>query len=171
MKRIKVLLLFALPLLSCSTKVVPEQKDSPIKTTTLELSCPENIDCSFEILKNKSMDIKTDETGALYYEMVDNPEKVVYSYQYKQKNDNNLQDAFYREEIVFEMDKNHSDFSFSNDELQTKNMLFGVFCYCKGKAGYYKVKKGSISKKDKILHIEIPEIVEGQKVNKLDIHL
>ena len=157
----------------CNTK-------SSISTTNMKNNsenvkiedCPENGDCHFEILQNKGLSIKTNTIGEKYYEIEDNLEKVVFVYKYQQKvKDTTLQDAGYREEIAFEMDKNYSDFSLANKQLQSTKMIFGVFCYCKGKAGYYTVREGSIVKKGSQLLIDITPVVDNQKITKAKISL
>lgn len=155
----------------CSTKTASISKETSENMKT-ESTCPENADCSFEILQNKSLNIKTDGIGKIYYELEDNPNTAVYLYKYAEKiADKTLQDAGYREEIVFEVDKNLATFSISGKELRSTKMLFGVFCYCKGKAGYYKVNEGSINKTKSDLNILITPNVDNQKVTVIKIKL
>lgn len=165
--------LFPMALLAiacCSTKPTSSKESS--ENMKIENTCPENVDCSFEILQNKSLSIKTDGIGKIYYELEDNPNTAVYLYKYEKKiADKTLQDAGYREEIVFEIDKNLATFSISGKELRNTKMLFGVFCYCKGKAGYYKVNDGSINKTKSYLNIAIIPIVDNQKVTEVKIKL
>lgn len=154
----------------CSTKTTTSTSKEISENMKIESTCPENADCSFEILQNKSLNIKTDGIGKIYYELQDNPNTAVYLYKYNEKiADKTLQDAGYREEIVFEIDKNLSTFSISGKELRSTKMLFGVFCYCKGKAGYYKVNEGSINKTKSDLTIAITPIVDNQKVTEIKI--
>jgi len=155
----------------CSTKSTTTMANGNEKTK-IESPCPENGICTFEILQNKSMNIKTDGIGKTYYELEENPNKVVFLYKYREKiEDTTLQDAGYREEIVFEMNKDYSDFTFSNKELQNTKMLFGVFCFCKGKAGNYKVTEGSLTKKNSTLQIDLPKIVDNQIIRNVKISL
>ncbi|MEZ0006207.1 hypothetical protein ABH942_001570 [Flavobacterium sp. 28YEA47A] len=171
MKKYILLPIIGLIASCCSTKT-SQATASNSKKTKIESSCPEKGICSFEILHNKSMNVKIDDTGKPYYELEENPDKVVFLYNYQEKiADKTLKDAGYREEIVFEVDKNYTDFSFSDKGIQSTKMLFGVFCYCKGKAGNYKVTKGSLIKKGSDLQIDIPPIVDNQIITHIKISL
>ena len=72
-------------------------------------------------------------------------------------------DGGYREEIIFEVPTDLKDGIVSGKQILSTKALFGVFCYCKGKAGYYTINEGSITKTGKEISIEIPNLVEGQK--------
>ncbi|WP_296143114.1 hypothetical protein [uncultured Flavobacterium sp.] len=137
-----------------------------------ENNCPDNGDCKFEILQNKGLEIQTDGIGKIYYKLNESTNKDVYRYNYSEKTkDTLLQDAGYNEEIIFEIEKGKKEFSYVNQELQSTKMLFGVFCYCKGKAGYYDVKEGTLKKVKNQLSITIPAIVNNQKTKQIQIKL
>jgi len=106
----------------------------------LESPCPSGGQCKLDITKNKSLDIKTDGTGKLYYSLKDDPGKIVVHYTFT-KGKGNYQDGEYQESIIFETDENFSNFN--KGRAQDTNMLFGVNCFCR-KAGYYKVDQGSV---------------------------
>ncbi|HEU4496300.1 MAG TPA: hypothetical protein VFR70_04545 [Flavobacterium sp.] len=168
MKKIVLFPIVLLAIACSNTKSASTPKETAnMKTAN---TCPENANCSFEIIQGQSLNIKTDGIGKIYYELEDNPNTAVYLYKYEEKTaDKTLQDAGYREEIVFEIDKNLSTFSISGKELRSVKMLFGVFCYCKGKAGYYTVNNGSINKTESDLTIAIDPIVDNQKITKIKI--
>ncbi|TPD68547.1 hypothetical protein [Flavobacterium microcysteis] len=171
MKKYILLPIIGLIASCCSTKN-SQATASNSKKAKIESSCPEEGTCSFEILQNKSMNVKTDGIDKIYYELEENPDKVVFLYKYQKKiADKTLQDAGYSEEIVFEMNKDYTDFSFSDKRIQSTKMLFGVFCYCKGKAGNYRVTKGSLIKKGSDLQIDIPPIVDNQIITQIKISL
>lgn len=171
MKKYLLLPMIGLAVSCCSTKT-PQAMANNSKKAKIESSCPEKGICTFEILQNKSMNVKIDGAGKTYYELEENPDKVVFFYKYSQKvEDKTLQDAGYTEEIVFEMNKDYTDFSFSDKGIQSTKMLFGVFCYCKGKAGNYRVAKGSLIKKGSDLQIDIPSIVDNQVITHIKINL
>lgn len=171
MKKYILLPLIGLVIACCSTKTSKTMANNS-KKTKIESPCPEEGICSFEILQNKSMNVKTDGIDKVYYELEENPDKVVFLYKYQKKiADKTLQDAGYSEEIVFEMDKNYTDFSFSDKGIQSTKMLFGVFCYCKGKAGNYRVTKGNLVKKGLELQIDLPPIVDNQLITHIKINL
>lgn len=134
---------------------------------TVESGCPEEGNCTLEVLQDKSLDIKTDGTGKLYYGLKDTPGKNVVKYTYKKDTDAQLQDAGYSEEIVFETDTDVNGFNYSATDMQKSNMLFGVMCFCRGKAGYYKVTSGNVVYKDNKLSIELPDIVDDQKLDTI----
>lgn len=170
----KTLLLFPLTLIAFSCSSTKNDTDKLNNKTgfKIENQCPENVDCNFEILKNKSLIIKTDETGASYFEMEENPNKVVFRYQYKLRTDKDLQDAGYLEEVLFEVDKNHGDFSFSGKELQNTKLILNVMCFCRsGKVGAHKISEGTIIKKGDKLSISLPKIIEDQKITDIKITL
>lgn len=108
--------------------------------------CPEDGVCSFEIIENKTLQIKTDELQGTYPELI-NGSSFVLKFEYKKGNDN-YQDSSYREEIFIELDKNNLEFE--TVDLKKTKLLFARWCYCKGQAGYYKINQGKLSviKKD-----------------------
>lgn len=170
----KVILLSVVALLtilsSCNSKKTVSESNKSLSSQILT-PCPENVECNLDILRNKSLVVKHDDTGAIYYELENNSEKTVYLYTYKLKTDKEYQDAGYREEIIFEIYDSNADFVLTNKELQTTKMLFGVWCYCKGKAGNYKITKGNFHKKGNEIKIDFPAIVKDQKVTELEIKL
>lgn len=162
MSKIVSFLIMAMTAFSCCTN--KKTNTAPKTADTIAQNCPENVDCTWQVFQDKAMIIKTDGTGAIYYELQDTPGKTVYSYTYKLKTDQQYQDNFYREEIIFEINTAAADFTLTGKQLQETKMLFGVFCYCKGKAGYYKVNEGILSQKDKTITADFKAIVADQKV-------
>ena len=71
-----------------------------------ESPCPSDGVCTTEILKNKSLVIKTDEFGSTYTQTIDSETTSVIVYQYNRIVKGDLQDAGYREEIIFEINNN-----------------------------------------------------------------
>ena len=171
MKKVFLLLLVTLSILSCCNTKKTATIESKNNQPNILTPCPEGYVCSFETHHNKSMVVKTDDIGATYYELEDNTKKTVYHYTYKLKTDQQYQDAGYREEIIFELDSKTKDLKLSNEELQNAKMLFGVWCYCKGKAGNYKITKGNFTKKGNEISIDFPAIVSDQKVTELKIKI
>lgn len=132
---IAVLVLFA----SCSSK-----KNTVLPVANVTSICPKDGDCKVEVFDRKSMLVKTTETSSLYYELEENPAKKVVKYTYNRKVKGDLQDASYREEIIFEINSNAGESNFVDVSLQDAQLLFGRFCYCKGQTGYYKIESGSL---------------------------
>jgi hypothetical protein len=159
---IAVLVLFA----SCSSK-----KNTVLPVANLTSICPKDGDCKVEVFDRKSMLVKTSETSSLYYELEENPAKKVVKYTYNRKVKGDLQDASYREEIIFEINSNTEESNFVDESLQEAKLLFGRFCYCNGQTGYYKIESGSLriskNKKMETTQInltlktkEVPQIIE-----------
>ena len=132
---IAVLVLFA----SCSSI-----KNTVLPVANLTSICPKDGDCKVEVFDRKSMLVKTTETSSLYYELEENPAKKVVKYTYNRKVKGDIQDASYREEIIFEINSNAEESNFVDVSLQDVQLLFGRFCYCKGQTGYYKIESGSL---------------------------
>lgn len=157
-------------LFSCNCKKTASLESKNTKAQ-IQSTCPEGYECSLEVYQNKTMVVKSDAIGAVYYELEEQSGKTVYHYTYNQKTDKQYQDAGYREEIIFELESKTKDLKLSNEELQNAKMLFGVWCYCKGKAGNYKITKGNFSKKEDEIKIDFPAIVDNQKVTELKLKL
>jgi len=134
-----VFLLALTGLLSCKSK--KETISEPVISLTSE--CPKDGNCSVKLNAHKAIELKTDEFGRLYYTLVDDDAKSVYQYTYNRKVKGNLQDAQYREEVIFEV-SNQDNMSLANEALAQQKVLFGRFCYCKGQTGYYAVKQGKL---------------------------
>ena len=146
-----------------------ETKSIPL---TLKSECPQDGTCTVEVLKDKSLDIKTDDFGGIYYQIVAATESAVVLYHYNRKVEKGLQDGQYREDVVFEINNSDSLISSSGSELQKTKMLFGRHCYCKGQAGYFKVTQGQLiltQKKNAVSFqldftiTQVPQIIQSIK--------
>lgn len=150
-------IIFLLPIIflfaSCKCKKVATSDvtktaimdDSSKKST--QIFCLNNGKCTTEIFRNKSLDLKTDEFGSIYYNQIDNPETSVILYKYDRNVPKGLQDGNYSEQIVFEINNSDTSLTLSNLELQKTKMLFGRFCFCRGQTGNYKVEQGNLKLK------------------------
>ena len=139
---------------------------------TLKSECPQDGTCTVELLKDKRLDIKTDDLGGIYFQIVAATESSVVLYHYNRKVEKGLQDGQYREDIVFEINNSDSLISLSGSDLQKTKMLFGRHCYCKGQAGYFKVTQGQLTleqKKNAVsFHLDftitqVPQIIKSIK--------
>jgi hypothetical protein len=137
MKRIGVVLLAFV--LACSPMKTAWQPN----TVSLIGDCPKQANCTIELLPNKSLIVETSAYG-LKYSLADQTGMNVVIFKFDKIIKGDLQDAGYREEIVFEYDGKRN-IDLTDSQLQTSKMLFGRFCYCKGQTGYYRVKKGRLS--------------------------
>ncbi|MFA7445460.1 MAG: hypothetical protein WCY89_05895 [Flavobacteriaceae bacterium] len=153
-----VLLFFSILLFSCASK-----KETASKSN----NCPSDGVCAAEILKNKSLHIINDKSTGAYHQFKENTATSVIIFKYDRNKDENLQDGHYQEEIIFEISNKMMEADFKDFTPEKK--LFGVHCYCKGKAGYYPVENITVSydKTTKGLSININEIVEGQVVKTI----
>lgn len=148
-------------LASCSSK-----KSTAVLSASLTSACPKDGDCKVEVFDKKSMVVKTTETGGLHYELEESTSKKVVKCTYNRKVKGDLQDASYREEIVFEINSNLEESAFVDESLQDIQLLFGRFCYCKGQTGYYKIDSGSL-RISKNKEMEMTQINLTFKTNKV----
>jgi hypothetical protein len=163
------LFLSSIFLFSCNCKK-QTVKISPQKVA-LENSCPKDGDCSIEVLENKTLNVLKDEFGSNYYKLEEDFNHKVIKYTYNRKVKGDLQDAGYREEIVFEIGNDLKPETIKDAELQKTKMIFGRFCFCRGQTGNYKISQGTLDiQKDKILlNFKIDEV--PQIINKIEIKL
>lgn len=152
----QLLLLPVAILLSCcctNKTATVQEKDADLNTTVavsvINSDCPTDGKCTVEVLKNKSINVTSDEIGAVYYKTEDNVSTSTVIYKYQRNVPKGLQDADYREEIVFEIPNSKSPITKTNLELQSTKMLYGRFCFCRGQTGFYKVNKGNLELENK----------------------
>lgn len=138
----KIIYLFFISflLIGCN-RVSKTTKNNP--SNMQNINCPDNGDCSFEVLKNSRLLIKTDDFGKLYPEVVPG-DKLVVKYQFKKKTKKENLDGDYSEFIYFEMDTQEKQVVLKDQELQKVKMLFGRICFCRGAMGYFKVTQGEL---------------------------
>lgn len=167
MKQKLLLVLVISTLFSCKSQknIVPSSNAGYI----IENPCPPEGNCTIEVIKDKSLLVKTDGSGHIYYQLKDTPGKTVIKYVYKKNTDPGLQDAGYSEEVIFETDEKLSGLSATGNDIQKTKMLFGVHCFCRGKAGFYKIQQGSMNYSNKKLNIELPEVIDSQKTKSVTV--
>lgn len=127
---------------SCKTKV-DQVNTLENQANNVNSECPSEGVCTVKIQKNKSLLIKEDGTGALYPEIVDG-DKTVILYTFLRKGPEGTLDGDYSETIHFEIPNGIYTSNFNDAALKNVKLLFGKHCYCKGEAGYYPVKTGSL---------------------------
>ncbi|MFA5297149.1 MAG: hypothetical protein WC389_02970 [Lutibacter sp.] len=138
----KLLPLFILIIVSCkSTKNI--NSNFVVKEAFLinTVDCPENGDCTIELLPNTSLSFEKDEFGNTY-PVITEGNKTIFRYIYTRKPIPNTQDSDYSEIVFAEFDTAISEETLTDEKLQTKKLYFGRLCYCKGETGYYPIKKG-----------------------------
>lgn len=129
----------------CSSKkdiVKNSEENKPV--SKIESHCPSDGKCTIETFRGKSLIVKQDEFGSTYTQLEDNPETTVIQYQYNKNVKGDLQDANYREEVLFEIKNSTTQLNLSGNNLQQTKMLFGRFCFCRGQTGYYKIEQGNL---------------------------
>ena len=153
-------------LLACSAQ-------KSVTTATLASDCPKNGTCTTELIKNRTIVLKTDEFGQSYYTLEDSANVNVIKFTYDKTVKGDIQDAGYREEIVFEW--NPRTKSLSDVGLQKTKMLFGRFCFCRGQTGYYKITKGRLTvankSKKRLLTLQFKTDEVPQITQKISISL
>lgn len=172
----KILLIpTALFLTFCSSKkigVLNIEEGKPV--SKIENLCPSDGKCTIEVLKGKSLELKTDDIGAIYTQINENDKTSVIIYQYNRTVKGELQDANYIEEIIFEINNSDTKLNLSNKELQQTKMLFGRFCFCRGQTGYYKVEQGVLDFNQKngsldfsldFVSTKVPQIIKSIKTS------
>ncbi len=161
-------------LFSCSSTKNSSTMNDTTSSQSIQSACPEEGTCSVELLKNKSLNVKADEFGSVYYQLLDSEGTNVIRYTYDKTVPEGLQDGNYREEIIFEINNENQTLTLTGKELQQTKMLFGRFCFCRGQTGNYKVEEGTLSltQKDDSVHFElqfangkVPQLLSIIKVN------
>lgn len=127
-------------LFGCKTK---QEITNKIPLYFQNIPCPDDGTCSFEILKDSNLEIKTDEFGKLYPQVIPG-EKMVVKYEYKRKEIENTADSSYSEFIYFELDTKEEYFVLKDVDLQKVQLLYGRICFCRGSSGYFKITQGTL---------------------------
>ena len=159
-----------LSFLSLSCNCTKNQVNDVVVEKTYSTSCPSDGKCTTVLIENKSLNIKVDETGASYYELIDNTKTSIIKFEYNKTVDTTLQDNSYREEILFEIPNQFNKINLENYELESIKMIFGKHCFCRGQAGIYSIKKGKLNilKENNTtsfnLEFEIPNIEHKIKI-------
>lgn len=168
----QVVVFFSLLFTSCNCIIPLNEKSVEKKIIS---SCPSEGKCSTNLIDNKSLEIKTDPTGAIYYELIDNLKSSVIKYEYDEARDTTLQDNAYKEEVLIEIPNEFKEINSKKSELNSVKMIFGKHCFCREQAGIYIIKNGKINSKNKnnntflTIEFSIPNI--DHKINKITLYL
>ncbi len=93
----------------------------------LRSGCLPDGKCTIKLFPKVAAVYKKDEIGTGIYDTIPDDTQSVVVIAYEQDVPKNVQDGFYREEIVLTI----------NAADMPPNTLFGRFCYCKESAGYF----------------------------------
>ncbi|WP_299250426.1 hypothetical protein [uncultured Lacinutrix sp.] len=126
--------------IACNTSKNLNTKTLFVDETIL---CPEDGICSFNILKNKTYNIKIDEFGNSYSELLDG-EKTVLKFEYKRNEIEGFQDSNYREVIYIEIDSKGLELNLTDVDLKKANVGFERYCFCRGQTGAYAISQGNL---------------------------
>jgi len=107
------------------------------------IACPDDGICTFEVIKDSSLEIKSDEFGSLYPEIIPG-NKLIVKYEYKRIEIENTADSSYSEFIYFELDSIEEHFILKDNDLQKVKLLYGRICFCRGSSGYFKITEGTL---------------------------
>jgi hypothetical protein len=129
------ILIFFFILLSNLSSCKTTQKVNEEKTL-LKIDSLKNTSNKLYLLKNKKLDIVS-LNGSLSYEKKDNEKTNVIQFVYERDMDQAAYDGGYKEEVIYEIPNDISEQNYSDAELQNTKMLFGRYCYCRGKTGLY----------------------------------
>jgi hypothetical protein len=168
----KFLLFFIilLPFWSCKNSKITTEKENISSDMVYNIpACPDEGNCSIEVLQHRSLSIKTDHTGKTYPE-IQKGDNIVIKYQYKRNPLENTADSNYSEIIYFELSNKKLNLNLQDENLQQVKLLYGRLCFCRGATGYFKVKRGNLNIQfpdDKHLKIllnfkmkKIPQIID-----------
>ncbi|WP_293875324.1 hypothetical protein [Flavobacterium sp.] len=111
--------------------------------TLLKVDSLPNGSKKLHFFKNKKLQVMN-ANGFLSYTMLPSDSTNVVQYVYAINQEQAAYDGGYREEILFEIPADTLEQNYTNKELQKTKMLFGRYCFCRGKTGLYKVNEGKL---------------------------
>lgn len=106
------------------------------------INCPKDGNCTFEVLENVSLNLKTDGIGKLYPEITAGDKSVI-KYHYEKNVDKEVMDAGLSEYLYLEFDPLERQIILKDKELQKVKMIYGKVCRCSD-MGYYRVTEGNL---------------------------
>lgn len=161
--------LFLTLLLSCSS-IKNTEKTGSSEVSAPHINCPEDGDCSFEIMKNSSLEFKYDDIGKLY-PAIEPGDNMVVKYHYKRKPEPELMDSGYSEYVYIEFNPDSEQLILKDKELQKVKMIFGRICFCKGSMGYFPVNEGSLFLFNRGNNLQLRTSFNVKKVPQIVTHI
>lgn len=142
------LLLLSLFLSCNTTKTTKETTSVDTSGMDIAMDCPKGGECTFSVMKNKSMRLLQDGIGMHYPEFVDNSSTNIIKFRFHRKSPEGMSDGDYTEEVYMEIDNKTKSLSLKNDSLQQVKLLFSRMCFCeRGSVGYFPVSQGNLEYK------------------------
>lgn len=125
-------------------------------------TCPNEGSCNLIIHNNA--EIITDKYGGFIIEK--NKKNTVIEFSYSKNMDQMATDGHYSEYVVFEILNNDLNLLLENNKLQDVKMFYKKSCYCRGKAGTFKVFEGKLTLNQKNNNLNF-ELVFPENGNQL----
>jgi len=145
--RIFILLIIASVMVNCKPKQNMNQPNNVIndEMVLMDGSMVSTENVKIEKFLDSSLKYHEDNLNGFYAEIVsgDNDTDVI-TIKYSKTGPEGTMDGNYSETLYFEVPNKEVEMQLSNTELQDVKMIYEKACYCKGEAGYYKVKEGSL---------------------------
>lgn len=135
-----MVLFFSVVVLNCKPKQVTTSDNFQNLLTT---NCPIDGTCTFEVLKDKSLNILKTDLEETYAEITDGQSHVL-KFEYKRNEIANTVDGQYIEQIFIELNPNNLEVELKDSEFKKAKVMYARFCYCKGQTGYYSVSQGNL---------------------------
>ncbi|MDR6300726.1 hypothetical protein [Mesonia maritima] len=160
--------LFLFMVISCKSTQQDSFKNSLNSNSLILLSeCPEPEKCSITVMENTSMSFSKDNANKLYPEFKPNENTMIIKYTFAVNMDQQASDGHYKEEILFEIPNTEKKLVLNDEELSKVKLLHGMFCYCKGAAGYYEVKNGKLKVENNELLLQFKNENVSQRIDSI----
>jgi len=88
--------------------------------------------------------IVTQDVNDITFADIEEGDNLVFKYRFTASQDNDIADDEYGERIIFEIDVNATEFSYSDDELESILTFFNQYCFCPN-IGSIQILNGNIS--------------------------
>jgi len=160
--KIHYLLFILIAFVSCKVKTESITSNTSKHNNLMKTECPVEGECSIQLLKNKQLLIKTEETTGNLYPKITAGNNLVIEFNYTKASPENIADGTYSETIHFEIPSDFTELKKKNNDLVAVNLLYGKHCFCE-EAGYYAVSEGEliVQKQDTRIHLELTFKVDG----------
>jgi len=109
----------------------------------LTTNCPDDGTCTFEVLKNKSLNILKTDLEETYTDITDGQSHVL-KFEYRRNEIANTADGQYIEQVFIELNPNNLEVELKDSEFKKAKVMFARLCYCKGQTGFYEISQGNL---------------------------
>ena len=141
----KKLMFVLLLLVGC--KSINKPTDTLNSSVQFFNNCPENGDCSLEILDNKSAKIEHDKFNNSYITLEESKSSLL-MFKYERDEIQGTADSGYYEVIYFNIDKIDPNMVLKDESLAEVDAIFGRMCFCSREStGYFPIRKGVLKLK------------------------